>query len=168
MLYAFLHIDLFTWSRYIKKASQKTSKKKKRLQSMERKGWSAKVVMRYALLQIPFTALVVVVLILMRKWVNLPIWFVCVLVALLVIKDIALYPLVWRAYDPDSPELTNRMEGARGIAIEDLHPTGYVEIGAERWQAEVTGNSPSIRRGQRVRVRGIRGLTLLVQLDMEN
>jgi membrane protein implicated in regulation of membrane protease activity len=145
-----------------------TPKKKKRFQSMERKGWSAKIVLRYALLQIPFTALVVVVLILIRQWVDLPIWFVCALVALLVIKDIALYPFVWRAYDPDSPALTNQMEGARGIAIEDLHPTGYVEIGAERWQAEVAGDGSSIRRGQRVRVRGIRGLTLLVQLDTEN
>lgn len=135
---------------------------------MERKGWSAKVVLRYALLQIPFTALVTVVLILLREPLNLPIWFICVLVALLIIKDIALYPFVWRAYDPESPTLTNQMEGAQGIAIEDLHPTGYVEIGAERWQAEVSGDGPSIRRGQRVRVNGIRGLTLLVQLDMEN
>jgi membrane protein implicated in regulation of membrane protease activity len=143
------------------------TRKMKRLQSMERKGWSAKVVLRYALLQIPFTALVVVILILLRKWIDLPIWLICTLVALLVIKDIALYPFVWRAYDPESPALTNQMEGAQGIAIEDLHPTGYVEIGAERWQAEVTGDDPSIRRGQRVRVRGIRGLTLLVQLDTE-
>ena len=135
---------------------------------MDRKGWSAKVVLRYALLQIPFTALVIVVLILLRQWVDLPIWFICTLVAFLVIKDIALYPFVWQAYDPESPTLTNQMEGAQGIAIEDLHPTGYVEIGAERWQAEVTGNGPAIRRGQRVRVRGIRGLTLLVQLDTEN
>ena len=140
----------------------------KNLQSMERRGWSAKVVLRYALLQIPFTALVAVVLILLREWVDLPLWLVCALVALLVVKDIALYPFVWRAYDPESPALTNQMEGAQGIAIEDLHPTGYVEIGAERWQAEVTGENPTIRRGQRVRVRGIRGLTLLVQRDKEN
>jgi len=86
---------------------------------MERKGWSASVVLRYALLQIPFIALVVVVLILLREWVDLPIWFVCVLVALLVIKDIALYPFVWRAYEPESSALTNQMEGARGIASED-------------------------------------------------
>jgi membrane-bound ClpP family serine protease len=132
---------------------------------MERKGWSARVVLRYALLQVPFTALVIVVLIWVRKWVDLPVWFICGLVAFLVIKDIVLFPFVWRAYDPDSPALTNPMEGARGIAINDLHFSGYVEIGAERWQAEViAGNSP-IRRGQRVRVHGIRGLTLLVQLD---
>ena len=132
---------------------------------MERKGWSARVVLRYALLQVPLTALVIVVLIWVRKWVDLPIWFICGLVAFLVIKDIVLFPFVWRAYDPDSPALTNTMEGARGIAINDLHPSGYVEIGAERWQAEVIEGSPPIRRGQRVRVHGIRGLTLLVQPD---
>jgi len=132
---------------------------------MERKGWSARVVLRYALLQVPFTALVIVVLIWMRKWVDLPIWFICGLVAFLVIKDIVLFPFVWRAYDSDSPGLTNTLEGARGIAINDLHPSGYVEIGAERWQAEVIEGSPPIRRGQRVRVHGIRGLTLLVQPD---
>jgi len=59
------------------------------------------------------------------------------------------------------------MEGARGIAINDLHPSGYVEVGAERWQAEVVEGSPFIKRGQRVKVREIRGLTLLVQLDTE-
>ena len=132
---------------------------------MERKGWSAKVVLRYALIQVPFTALVIVVLIWLRKWVDLPIWFIFGLVAFLVIKDIVLFPFVWRAYDPDSPALTNTMEGARGIAINDLHPSGYVEIGAERWQAEVIEGSPPISRGQAVRVRELRGLTLIVQLD---
>jgi membrane protein implicated in regulation of membrane protease activity len=132
---------------------------------MERKGWSARVVLRYVLLQVPFTALVIVVLIWVRKWVDLPLWFICGLVAFLVIKDIVLYPFVWRAYDPDSPAMTKTMEGARGIAINDLHPSGYVEIGAERWQAEVIAGSLPIRRGQRVRVHGIRGLTLLVELD---
>jgi membrane protein implicated in regulation of membrane protease activity len=135
---------------------------------MKRKGWSARVVLRYGLLQVPFTALVVAVLILVRKWIDLPIWFICGLVAFLVIKDIVMFPLVWRAYDPDSPAMTNTMEGARGIAINDLHPSGYVEIGAERWQAEVIEGGPPIRRGQRVRVHGIRGLTLLVQPDPKN
>ncbi|MCG6918103.1 MAG: NfeD family protein [Deltaproteobacteria bacterium] len=135
---------------------------------MAKKGWSAKVVLRYALLQIPFTALVIAVLILVRKWVDLPLWFICGLVAFLVIKDIVMFPLVWRAYDPDDPALTNTMQGARGIALNDLHPSGYVEIGAEKWQAEVLEGGPPIRRGQRVRVDGIRGLTLLVRPDPKN
>ena len=135
---------------------------------MERRGWSVRVVLRYALIQVPFTALVTVVLIWVRKWVDLPVWFICGLIAFLVIKDIVLFPFVWRAYDPDSPGLTNTMEGARGIALNDLHPSGYVEIRAERWQAEVIEGSPPISRGQAVRVREIRGLTLIVQLDPKN
>ena len=132
---------------------------------MERKGWSARIVLRYALIQVPFTALVTIVLIWLRTWVDLPIWFICGLIAFMVIKDIVLFPFVWRAYDPDSPGLSNTMQGARGIALNDLHPSGYVEIGAERWQAEVIEGSPPISRGQAVRVREIRGLTLIVQLD---
>jgi membrane-bound ClpP family serine protease len=134
---------------------------------MKRKGWSPRVVLRYALLQVPFTALVFLVLIWVRKWVNLPLWFIFALVGFLVIKDIVLFPFVWRAYDPDCPSLTNTLEGAQGTAINDLHPSGYVEVGAERWQAEVTESSLFIKRGQRVRVRGIRGLTLLVEPDVE-
>lgn len=134
---------------------------------MERKGWSAKVVLRYTLLQVPITALIIIFLIWVRRWVDLPVWLLCGVVALLVIKDIVLFPFVWRAYDPDSPSLKSTMEGTRGIAINDLHPSGYVEVGAERWQAEVIEGSPPVRRGQRVRVQGIRGLTLLVQLDPE-
>ncbi|MEJ2364090.1 MAG: NfeD family protein [Deltaproteobacteria bacterium] len=132
---------------------------------MERKGWSARVVLRYALIQVPFTALVTIVLLWLRNWVDLPVWFICGLIAFLVIKDIVFFPFVWRAYDPDSPGLRNTMEGARGIALNDLHPSGYVEIGAERWQAEVIEGSPPINRGQAIRVREIRGLTLIVQLD---
>ena len=134
---------------------------------MKRKSWSARVAVRYALLQIPFTALLVVALILVRKWLDLPTWFAWGLVALLVLKDIALFPLVWRAYDPNPQALTDSMEGARGRAVEQLGPTGYVEIGAELWKAEVMGGGPPIQRGERVRVCEIRGLTLLVQPDNE-
>ena len=135
---------------------------------MKRRRWSTRVVLRYALLQLPFTALMVVALILVRKWVDLPVGFIWGLLALLVIKDIALFPLVWRAYDPDRPALTNWIEGARGIAVDDLHPSGYVEIRAELWKAEVMGGGPPIRRGESVRVCRIRGLTLLVQSDRED
>jgi len=126
------------------------------------------IYLRYILLNIPGLAAVILILIIIQYWFVLPVWLFWSVIVFWIIKDAVLFPFVWRAYDPDSPALTNRMEGARGIAIEDLHPTGYVEIGAERWQAEVIGGGPSIRRGQRVKVHGIRGLTLLVQLDTES
>ena len=135
---------------------------------MKRKSWSVRVAVRYAILQIPFTVLLVVALLLVRKWVDLPAWFVWGLVALLVVKDIALFPLVWRSYDPDSPVLTSSMEGARGKAVDLLDPAGYVEIRAELWKAEVMGGGPPIQRGETVSVCGIRGLTLLVRPETED
>jgi len=134
---------------------------------MKRKGWSARVVLRYALFQVPFTALVVVALIVLRKWLDIPTWFIYGVVAFLVIKDIVLFPLVWRSYDPDSPAQSHSLEGARGKALENLNPSGYVEVGAELWKAEVVEGRSPVRRGELVRVCSVRGLTLLVQPDIE-
>lgn len=134
---------------------------------MKRRGWSARVLARYTLLHVPSTALLVVVLILVQRWLNLSAWFVYGLVGLSVLKDIAMFPLVWRSYDTDHPPLTNTMEGARGMAVDHLNPEGYVEIRAELWKAEVLDNGPSIKRGEPVRVCGTRGLTLLVKPDKE-
>ena len=131
---------------------------------MKKRGWSARVVLRYALLQVPFTALVLVVLIVLRTWLDIPTWFIYALVAFLVIKDIALFPLVWRSYDPAR---ANSLEGARGKAVENLNPSGYVEVGAELWKAEVVEGGSPVRRGERVRVCDVRGLTLLVQPEIE-
>jgi membrane protein implicated in regulation of membrane protease activity len=135
---------------------------------MGKNGWSSRVVLRYALIQLPFAALLVVVLIMVRRWVDLPIWLVGAIVVLWVIKEIVLFPFVWRSYDPERPARSGSIEGARGIAVDDLHPSGYVEIGAELWKAEVVGGAAPIKRGEHVRVSGIRGLTLLVKPDREN
>jgi len=129
---------------------------------MNERGWSARVVVRYAVLQVPAVVILVLVLTLVRRWVDLPAWFVWGLVALWVAKDVILFPFVWRAYDSDD---TNSMVGTRGIAEERLAPSGYVRVRGELWQAEVMGDGPPIDRGQRVRVRGICGLKLLVQPD---
>jgi membrane protein implicated in regulation of membrane protease activity len=134
---------------------------------MKKRGWSARVVVRYALLQVPFTLLLVLGLIMVRRWMDLPVWFICGVIVLWVLKDVALFPLLWRAYDPDSPGPTSSMEGKPGMAVEYLNPSGYVEVRGELWKAEVTGGRHPIRPGTRIRVCGIRGLTLLVQPDSE-
>ena len=129
---------------------------------MNERGWSVRVVVRYALFQVPAVVLLVLALALVRRWVDIPAWFVWGLVGLWVAKDVILFPFVWRAYDSDD---TNSMVGTRGIAEERLAPSGYVLVRGELWQAEVMGDGPPIDRGQRVRVRGISGLKLLVQAD---
>jgi membrane-bound ClpP family serine protease len=134
---------------------------------VKRKGWSARVVLRYALLQVPFTGLILVVLMVLRKWLDIPVWFICGLIGFLVMKDIALFPLVWRSYDPDSPAQTNSLQGARGRAVEHLNPSGYIEVGAELWKAEIVEGGSPVQAGEHVRICSVRGLTLLVQPENE-
>ena len=67
----------------------------------EKRNWSARLVWRYALLQIPALGLIVLALIVIQQWVALPAWFTWGLIIIWVIKDVALFPLTWRAYDWD-------------------------------------------------------------------
>ncbi len=131
---------------------------------MNERGWTARIVVRYALLQMPAVALLVSILILLRRWVDLPPWFVGGLIALWVAKDVALFPFVWRSYDQEGG-YTSPMVGAQGIVEERLAPSGYVRVHGELWQAEVVRGSSPIDRGQPVRIEEVRGLTLFVQID---
>ena len=127
-----------------------------------KKPWSSRIIVRYVLLQLPALAVLIVLLVLVKRWIDLPSWFIWGLIGLWIAKDIALFPLTWRAYEQDRAKAGSSMVGARGIAEERLNPSGYIRVGAELWQAEVVGDAPSIERGEGVRVQGIRGLTLLV------
>lgn len=134
---------------------------------MSQRGWSARVVMRYALLQLPGVILLVLFLVLARRWFDIPSWLVYGFLALWVTKDVILFPLVWRSYDRDQPGDKNRMLGAHGIARDRLAPSGYILVHGEIWQAEVMEGGTPIEKGEGVLVRGTRGLTLIVQPDNE-
>jgi membrane-bound serine protease (ClpP class) len=61
-------------------------------------------------------------------------------------------------------EVTTRDEqlvGVEGTVVRDLDPTGVVQVAAEEWSARATNGTP--RRGDRVRVVKIEGLTLEVE-----
>jgi len=124
--------------------------------------WSSRIIGKYVLLQVPALALLVVLLVLLKRWIDLPSWFIWCLIGIWIAKDIALFPLTWRAYDQDSAKAGSPMVGTRGIAEERLNPLGYIRVGGELWQAEVVDDAPPIEVGEVVRVQGIRGLTLLV------
>jgi membrane protein implicated in regulation of membrane protease activity len=127
-----------------------------------KKPWSSRIITKYALLQVPSLVMLIVLLVLAKRWVDLPSWFIWGLIGLWIAKDIALFPLTWRAYDQDRERAVSSMVGARGTAEEQLNPSGYIRVRGELWKAEVVGDVRPIERGERVRVQGIRGLTLLV------
>lgn len=58
---------------------------------------------------------------------------------------------------------SNAILDRQGTAEERLAPGGFIQVGNELWKAEVISNSRVIEKGQTVRIRGIRGLTLLVE-----
>lgn len=132
---------------------------------MNERGWSVRVVVRYSVLQVPAAVLLVFILFLLRRWLDLPAWFIWGLVALWVTKDVALFPFVWHSYDREFGEDTNSMVGAQGIVEDRLAPSRYVRVHGELWQAELMRGSPAIDRGQVVRIQEARGLILLVQPD---
>lgn len=119
--------------------------------------------MRYILFQIPSLTLLILILILIRRWVNLSAWYLWGFIALWLAKDLVLFPFVWRAYDRDRLRELQSLVGIEGIAEERLAPTGYIRVHGELWQAEVVRADVLIERGEPVRIRGIKGLRLQVE-----
>jgi membrane-bound ClpP family serine protease len=140
------------------------------LPQMDKKigGWSSQIVVRYTLLQLPAIGLLLIALVLVQRWVVVSDWiFWCSIIAWIT-KDVILFPFTWRAYDWESADENRSMLGARGLTKERLAPSGFIQIRGELWKAEVWGGGRPIEKGERVEVREMRGLTLVVQQDEEH
>ncbi|MBW1743682.1 MAG: NfeD family protein [Deltaproteobacteria bacterium] len=131
---------------------------------MKRNG-SARVLMKYLLLQIPMLLLVIVGLFLAQRYLGLPTWVAWGGSVVWLAKDMLLFPLVRRSYDDRNPNNVHSLSGGQGRAIEMLDNSGYVRVRGALWWAEVAGARRPIQKGERVRVQGCRGLVLLVQPD---
>ena len=129
--------------------------------------WSTRSLVRYTLIQVPAVIILVVILYLLRRWIDLPAWFVWGFVVLWIVKDVILFPMVWRSYDSDPTGGAGSMVGEKGIALERLDPSGYIRLRGELWRAEVLTDVEPIEKGQTVNVCEVRGLTLLVQPEKE-
>jgi len=119
--------------------------------------------MRYALFQIPGLVLLILILIMVRRWVDFPLWFFWGSVFIWIVKDTVLFPFVWRAYDWNRSQDVHSLVGSEGIVEERLAPSGYIRVHGEIWQAKMIKEGSPIEKGEGVRIQGIRGLVLLVQ-----
>ena len=130
---------------------------------MENRRWSSKVLLRYFLLQLPgifFIATLIILLYVIKAVSFKVIWIV---LAVWVIKDIALYPLVWKSYDLSPNPGKASMIGQRGVALEAINPTGYVLVKGESWSARLKNKKSVIRKDEPVYVSDVQGLTLIVR-----
>lgn len=128
---------------------------------MTKSGWSSKTVIRYGLFQIPSLVLLVMILLILRHYIDLSLWIVCGIVFLWMVKDAILFPFVWRAYDR-SRWGTSPLIDEQGIAEQRLDPSGYIRVRGELWRAELISGAPPVEKRGRVRVQEARGLVLLV------
>ena len=124
--------------------------------------WSRQVLLKYSLLQLPGLALLILILLLLRHWISIPAWALWTFISLNVIVNVIMYPIVWRAYEKETPD---SMSGSQGIAVDRLSPSGHVRIKGELWRAKIIEGGSAIEKGEVVTVRGISGLTLIVQSD---
>lgn len=122
-----------------------------------------RIVLRYALYQIPDIAIFTLILFLLHQWVDLPLWLYIGVVILWMVKYVFVFTFVWPAYDRPRPGDIKSLIGTEGIAEERLDPSGYIRVHGELWQAEVIGKAIPIEKGQTVLIERAFGLTLLVK-----
>jgi membrane protein implicated in regulation of membrane protease activity len=128
---------------------------------------SRRAAVKYALLNLPEVLAGLMVLMFVQKWLELPHWAVWLLGALWILKEALIFPFVWRSYDSGSERNTYQMVGMRGIVEKRLAPSGYIRIRGELWQAETGEKDSPVEVGEKVIVRGRRGLLLLVERNRD-
>ena len=121
-----------------------------------RRASTRQVFLRYLAFEAPSWVLLAAVLaVLMRVW-DLSLALAALVLALWIVKDLALFPILRIAYEPAGGSGgAENLIGALGIVSADLDPEGWVRIGAERWRARVSREHVSGARGparSRVRV----------------
>ena len=118
---------------------------------------------RYTLYQIPEWVLATGAAVLLYRWDVLTGWTGSLLVAAVIAKDAALYPLLRTAYETDAPTAIERLLGLTGVAVEPLAPYGYVRVRGELWRSRTEAGAPPIHTGHTVTVAAVRGTILLVR-----
>jgi membrane-bound serine protease (ClpP class) len=92
-------------------------------------------------------------------------WLPVVLWALWVAKDLLLLPQIGSLERSRPSTGQEGLIGTKAVTREPLDPAGYVTLRGELWKAVADSEEQPIPAGSRVEVRGVRGLTLVVQRE---
>ena len=130
---------------------------------MRSRRWSLATILKYALFQLPEIAVIAVLLILLEKWDLISTWVAYGLIAAWIVKDVLLYPFLWKAYEFGGSKETNPIVGQVGFVKERLAPTGMISVRGELWKARIGDDATPIEKGKHVRVVSVEGLMLTVE-----
>ena len=123
------------------------------------------MILKYVLIHSAELAAVAGTLIVVRRFVDVPNWLTIIILVGWVLKDIALFPKVWRAYAVDDNDPVRQLIGLEATAMDRLDPVGWVRVRGELWKAEMKDCQDFAGSGDRTRVVGTRGMTLIVELN---
>jgi len=121
-----------------------------------------RVTLRYAALQLPGQLFVLGLAFSAWEWLGAPAWLAWGAPLAWAVKDVLLFPFVWRAYEPDDVA-THGVVGQIAVSEETLDPGGWVRLGPELWRVELVNGARAVPRGAKVLVRGVTGLLLQVE-----
>jgi membrane protein implicated in regulation of membrane protease activity len=123
-----------------------------------------RVVLRYAALQVPGLLVVLTLVLAAWEWLDVPFWMTWAVPLAWLTKDALLFPLVWRAYEPDDRTAPGGLTGSTARVEEALAPSGWVRRGPELWRAQLVGAAGAeAPPGTEVRVLRVEGLVLYVE-----
>lgn len=118
---------------------------------------------RYLLFQIPGWLLAAGIALALWRWELLPPWLCVGGFFVWLLKDLALYPFLRRVYEIDRRTGAQALIGARGIAQEDLAPTGFVRVRGELWSASAFPADRAVAAGAEVEIVGAERMTVIVR-----
>ncbi len=124
-----------------------------------------RVYIRYAFFQLPGSGLIIILLWWLNNNFDLPLIYAAAVLCLWLIKEIVMFPFLWRSYDTASQNVLESMIGKYGTAVDDINPCGYVRIGGEMWRGELLPGKAPVKKGDRVIVTGVDGLMITVELN---
>lgn len=122
------------------------------------------MLLRYLALQLPGWALAALLLLwLGAAYPDTPGWMLCAAWLAWAAKDIALFPLTWRAYAGGAQRGPHDPVGQVAETLRGLAPAGLVRVRGEIWRARVEEDEGAIPAGAAVQVTGREGLVLRVR-----
>ena len=122
-----------------------------------------KIIIRYSLFQIPSLLIVTLLVFTVNHWYILDNTIIVMIILFWILKDILIFPFVWKAYSHKDRDKSKTILNQHGVAVDTINPKGFVKINGEIWQAELVEPNDPINQGQPTEVVEIDGLKLKVR-----
>ena len=122
-----------------------------------------KIIIRYSLFQIPSLLIVTLLVFTVNHWYILDNAIIVMIILFWILKDILIFPFVWKAYSHKDRDKSKTILNQHGVAVDTINPKGFVKINGEIWQAELVELNDPINQGQPIEVVEIDGLKLKVR-----